>query len=79
MGVQREEDDNFDAFMDAYEEKEREILAERTNLYNEYQSIQDLDGKQEYIEIDTNRYKMHYFGWSIASVALVLMSIKLFK
>lgn len=78
MGV-TVDNENFDTFMDAYEQKEKEILEERQNLYDEYQSIQNLDGRREYIELDTNRYKMQYFGWSIASVALILMSIKLFK
>lgn len=66
-------------FMDAYEQKENEILEERLKLFKEYEEIQNLDGKEEYLEIDMNRYKMYYLGWSISVLALALFSIKIFK
>ncbi len=85
MGETRETNENSDEtpevnqFVDAYEQKEKEILAERLKLFKEYEEIQNLDGKQEYLEIDGNRYKMYYLGWSIGILTLTLLSIKLFK
>lgn len=69
----------FDEFLDVYQQKEAEILAARMLVHKEYEDIQDLDGKQEYLEIDANRYKLYYFGWALSSVVLVLVSSKFFK
>jgi hypothetical protein len=81
MGETRETDENPETnqFMDAYEQKENEILEERLKLFKEYENIQNLDGKEEYLEIDMNRYKMYYLGWSMGVLVLALFSIKLFK
>ena len=67
MGETREADETPETnqFMDAYEQKENEILEERLKLFKEYENIQNLDGKEEYLEIDMNRFKMYYLGWSI--------------
>lgn len=72
-------DEKFNEYMDAYAEKENEILEERAKLFEEYNTIMDLNGRDEFIVTDMNRYKMHYMGWSIASVILLLLSTKLFK
>lgn len=69
----------FNEFLDVYQQKEAEILAARMLVHKEYEDIQDLDGKQEYLEIDANRYKLYYFGWALSSVVLVLISSKFFK
>ena len=69
----------FDKFMDSYEEKEKEILEERVKMYTEYANIRDLDGREEYLELDMGRYKLHYLGWSLASIIVILFSIRLFK
>ena len=74
-----DESKEFDKFMDAYEEKEKEILAERIKMYKEYANIRDLDGRQEYLQLDLNRYKLYYLGWTLAGVAVILFSTKLFK
>lgn len=81
MGETREVDENPETnqFMDAYEQKENEILEERLKLFKEYEDIQNLDGKEEYLEIDMNRYKMYYLGWSMGVLVLALFSIKMFK
>ena len=81
MGETRETDENPETnqFMDAYEQKENEILEERLKLFKEYENIQNLDGKEEYLEIDMNRFKMYYLGWSMGVLVLALFSIKLFK
>lgn len=81
MGETREADENPETnqFMDVYEQKENEILEERLKLFKEYEDIQNLDGKEEYLEIDMNRYKMYYLGWSMGVLVLALFSIKMFK
>lgn len=79
MGVTNENDAKFNEFLDVYQQKEAEILAARMLVHKEYEDIQDLDGKQEYLEIDANRYRLYYFGWALGSVVLVLLSSKLFK
>ena len=69
----------FNDFMDAYQEKENEILEEREKLFDEYKNIMDLTGRNEYVVTDMNRYKMTYMGWSIGTLILLLVSTKLFK
>tara|TARA_B110000305_G_C19378272_1_gene608180 strand:- start:387 stop:617 length:231 start_codon:yes stop_codon:yes gene_type:complete len=73
------EEIEFNNFMDAYEEKENEILEERLNMYKEFQAIKTLDGDREFLESDSNRYRLHYFGWSIGTIVLLLLSVKLMK
>lgn len=78
MGATTEEE-QFDRFMDAYQQKENEILEERKKMYTKYQGIRDLNGKEEYLELDMNRYKMHYLGWTLASVIIIIYSTRIFK
>jgi hypothetical protein len=73
------EEREFDNFMDAFEEKENEILTERINMYKEFEKIKTMEGNREFLEIDMNRYKLHYFGWSIGSVILLLLAAKIMK
>ena len=73
------EEREFDTFMDAFEEKENEILQERINMYKEFEKIKTMEGNREFLEIDMNRYKLHYFGWSIGSVVLLLLAAKIMK
>tara|TARA_X000000950_G_C13865286_1_gene640465 strand:+ start:254 stop:487 length:234 start_codon:yes stop_codon:yes gene_type:complete len=73
------EEREFDTFMDAFEEKENEILQERINMYKEFEKIKTMEGNKEFLEIDMNRYKLHYFGWSIGSVVLLLLAAKIMK
>jgi hypothetical protein len=78
MGIENDEQE-FDNFMDDYDLKQQEVLEEREKLFKEYEHIQDLEGRNEYITIDMNRYKMYYFGWSIGTIMILLLSTKLFK
>lgn len=73
------EEREFDTFMDAFEQKENEILQERINMYKEFEKIKTMEGNKEFLEIDMNRYKLHYFGWSIGSVILLLLAVKIMK
>lgn len=74
-----DETQEFDKFMDAYEQKEKEILAERIKMYKEYANIRDLDGRQEYLQLDLNRYKLYYLAWTLAGITVIFFSTKLFK
>lgn len=73
------EEREFNTFMDAFEEKENEILQERINMYKEFEKIKTMEGSREFLEIDMNRYKLHYFGWSVGSVVLLLLAAKIMK
>lgn len=73
------EEREFNTFMDAFEEKENEILQERINMYKEFEKIKTMEGSREFLEIDMNRYKLHYFGWSIGSIVLLLLAAKIMK
>ena len=79
MTLANDEHVEFNEFMDIYDQKELEILEEREKLFQEYAYLQDLDGRNENLNIDMNRYKMYFFGWSMATLALLLMSTKLLK
>ncbi len=73
------EEREFDTFMDAFEQKENEILQERINMYKEFEKIKTMEGNKEFLEMDMNRYKLHYFGWSIGSIILLLLAVKIMK
>lgn len=69
----------FDEFMDTYGEKELELIQNREEFLKQNEDLENLDGKNEFLERDMLRHQMYYGMWSICVVILLIVSINLFK
>lgn len=64
---------------DIYDQQQQEIIDDREKMLAELHRLNDLEASKEYDEIDMKRYQYYYLGWSLASIIIVLVSIKLAK
>ena len=78
MANSSEDETSFDEFMDIYGEKENELLHNRKKYFKQYEDLENLEGKNEYVERDMMRYRMYYAMWSISLVVMLIISIKMF-
>mgnify|MGYP001165634744 CR=1 FL=1 len=64
---------------DIYSAQEQELLDDRKRILEEIYKINNLEASHEYSEIDMKRYQYYYLGWSLASVMVILVTLKYYK
>ena len=62
-----------------YDQQQQEIIEDRKKLLAEIHKIGDIEISKEYDEIDMKRYQYYYLGWSLASIIVILVAIKIAK
>lgn len=62
-----------------YDQQQQELIEDRKKLLAEIHKIGDIEISKEYDEIDMKRYQYYYLGWSLASIIVILVAIKIAK
>tara|TARA_Y100000992_G_scaffold302159_1_gene275273 strand:+ start:5399 stop:5620 length:222 start_codon:yes stop_codon:yes gene_type:complete len=62
-----------------YAAQQEELMEDRKKILEEIYRINNLNASNEYNQIDMQRFQYYYLGWSLASIVILLVTLKYYK